>query len=131
MQLLSLEVDICALREQNVDALDALFLRIGRLANDALGAKVALEAHKVEGRSTVVVHGVDVEGLAGLLPLVEDPLQAGRVSMHRRLVNGKIAIFVMCIENLVFSALSARLRQDVVENLGLLVAALAHDSHER
>ena len=49
VELLGLEVDIRALLEQNVDALDALFLRFGRLANDALGTKVALETHKVEG----------------------------------------------------------------------------------
>ena len=79
----------------------------------------------------MVVLLVDVQGLAAFSPLVNDPLKAGRVAAHRRLVDRQIAIVVLRVENLIRTAGFDRLFVQRIEQLGCLVGALRHHAHER
>ena len=130
MELFGLEVDIRAICQKDIDALDSLLLRVWRLASNTLSAEVALEAHEVEGRATIVVAFVRVNFVAIILPSVEDPLEASRVTMHCRLVDRQISILVVSSEDLVFLIFGPRLCQNLVKHFRLAVSTLAYDTHE-
>ena len=120
IELISHEVDICNLVikppiQKNVYTLDAFLLSFRRLADKAFSAEVALKADKIEGRSTVVIRSIEIKRQPLLFPVLDDPSQARRVTMHRCLVNRQVTIFVMCIPNLVFTSwLLSRRREDLV-----------------
>lgn len=129
-QLRRHEVDLRFGGDQNPDALHALLSGLSRVLLHALRAQVALVAGQVEGRVPLVVLLVDVQRLAAFGPLVNDPLKAGRVAAHRRLVDRQISIVVLRVENLIRAAGFDRLIVDCIEQLGCLVGALRHHAHE-
>ena len=65
-----------------------------------------------------------------LFPLVEDPLQAFGVSVHRSPVNGEVALLILGVEDFFSSASLFSLFKDLIERIRISTHALRTNIHE-
>ena len=78
-----------------------------------------------------MVRRIDIEFLATLLPLVNDPCETGRIAMYCCLVNGQVVIVILGSENLVFASGSLSLFKDAIKEVRLAMCTLGTHTHER
>ena len=65
-----------------------------------------------------------------LMPLLNDPFEAVRITIDSGLMDGQISIFVLGVENLVQLSVSFRSIQHIVQNMLLVKRTFRDYSHE-
>ena len=125
------EIHICLVLDQDLDALHALFHNLEHASGlQAFSSDISLPADQVERGHALGVQGVDIERNIALFPLLDDPQEAGWVTIHGSLVDRQVPILILRIEDLVSLSITLGSRIDFVEDVFVLVGALGDNSHE-
>lgn len=117
--------------KKDIEALDSFLQGLACLACKTLRSQVALEADEVERGQTEMVGLIQVNALAMLCPSLDDPSEDGWVAIKGRQVERLVAIFILCIPELIDLTKVPSLVEEFIKLLRFAVAVIRDHVHER